>query len=354
KRVYFWSIFLWSLFTMLQGGVFIFKGMSLAGIVSLSVFSLFALRFIVGLMESPAFPGNGRLVSSWFPTRERGTASAVFNSAQYFATAIFAPILGWFTSSHGWHTSFLFMGIIGIIISLIWLRIIYEPSKHPSLSKNELDFISEGGALIHLGRENEIKLKDEAPVNKVTVRMLLSQRMLVGVYLAQYSITTLTWFFISWFPVYLIKERHMTVLGAGFAASLPALCGFMGGVLGGIFSDVLLKKGYTLSVARKVPIIIGMLCSMLMVACNYVDSVGVVIFLMSLSFFGKGLGALGWAVVSDTSPKEAIGLSGGLFNTIGNVAGIITPIVIGYIINATGSFQWALVYVSFFALLTIF
>ncbi|WP_446924534.1 MFS transporter, partial [Klebsiella pneumoniae] len=185
----------------------------------------------------------------------------------------------------------------------------YEPSKHPSLSKNELDFISEGGALIHLGRENEIKLKDEAPVNKVTVRMLLSQRMLVGVYLAQYSITTLTWFFISWFPVYLIKERHMTVLGAGFAASLPALCGFMGGVLGGIFSDVLLKKGYTLSVARKVPIIIGMLCSMLMVACNYVDSVGVVIFLMSLSFFGKGLGALGWAVVSDTSPKEAIGLS---------------------------------------------
>jgi ACS family glucarate transporter-like MFS transporter len=74
---------------------------------------------------------------------------------------------------------------------------------------------------------------------------------------------------------------------------------------------------------------------------------------MSLAFFGKGVGALGWAVVSDTSPKEAGGLSGALFNTFGNTAGITTPIVIGYIVQGTGSFAGALVYVGANAALAI-
>lgn len=75
---------------------------------------------------------------------------------------------------------------------------------------------------------------------------------------------------------------------------------------------------------------------------------------MTLAFFGKGIGALGWAVVADTSPKQIAGLSGGLFNTFGNIASITTPIVIGYIISATGSFKWALVYVGANALVAVF
>lgn len=75
---------------------------------------------------------------------------------------------------------------------------------------------------------------------------------------------------------------------------------------------------------------------------------------MALAFFGKGVGALGWAVVSDTSPKQIAGLSGGLFNMFGNLASISTPIVIGYIIATTGSFKWALVFVGANALLAVF
>lgn len=358
KRVYFWSIFLWSLFTMLQAGVFLFKGITLFGTVSMAVAVLFLLRFIVGLAECPAFPGNSRLVSAWFPLKERGTASAIFNSAQYFATAIFAPIMGWFTHTYGWHSSFIFMGLVGIIVSFIWLKIIYPPSQHPWVSSAELEYIKQGGALVNLDASapaDALSRADEKnSASKITISKLLSQRMLLGVYLGQFCISTLTWFFISWFPVYLIKERHMTVLGAGFAASLPALCGFAGGILGGVVSDYLLKRGHSLSLARKTPIILGMLCSMSMLFCNYVDSTSLAVFFMSLAFFGKGFGALGWAVVADTSPKEAIGLSGGLFNTIGNIAGIVTPIIIGYIVAASGSFHGALIYVSFFAALAIF
>lgn len=124
----------------------------------------------------------------------------------------------------------------------------------------------------------------------------------------------------------------MSILEAGFVASLPAVCGFIGGVLGGYVSDRMVRRGYSLTVARKTPIVVGMLMSVTMIGCNYVQAEWMVVGLMALAFFGKGIGALGWAVVADTSPKEIAGLSGGLFSTFGNMAGITTPIVIGYIV----------------------
>ena len=178
--------------------------------------------------------------------------------------------------------------------------------------------------------------------------------MMLGVYLGQYCINGITYFFLTWFPVYLVQERGMTILKAGFIASLPAICGFIGGVLGGVISDYLLRKGHSLTFARKAPIIGGLLISSSIVACNYVDIEWMVVGFMALAFFGKGVGALGWAVVSDTSPKQIAGLSGGLFNTFGNLASITTPIVIGYIISTTGSFKWALVFVGANALVAVF
>jgi ACS family glucarate transporter-like MFS transporter len=117
-------------------------------------------------------------------------------------------------------------------------------------------------------------------------------------------------------------------------------------VLGGVISDWLFKRTQSLNIARKLPIVGGMLLSMCIIGCNYVDAPALVVGLMALAFFGKGVGALGWAVVSDTSPKEIGGLSGALFNMFGNTAGITTPIIIGYIVQATGSFNGALVFVG--------
>lgn len=185
------------------------------------------------------------------------------------------------------------------------------------------------------------------------MKQLLQNRMLMGVYIAQYCINALTYFFITWFPVYLVQARGMSILKAGFVASIPAVCGFLGGILGGIISDALLRRGASLSMARKVPIVLGMLLSMTMVICNYVDAQAVVVAVMALSFFGKGLGALGWAVNSDTAPKQIAGLSGALMNTFGNLSSITTPIAIGYIVNTTGSFNGALVYVGIHAAVAI-
>jgi len=89
-----------------------------------------------------------------------------------------------------------------------------------------------------------------------------------------------------------------------------------------------------------------MLLSMSIIACNYVDGQALVVGFMALAFFGKGIGALGWAVMSDTAPKQMAGLAGGLFNMFGNLSSITTPIIIGYILAATGSFNGALVFVG--------
>jgi ACS family glucarate transporter-like MFS transporter len=186
-----------------------------------------------------------------------------------------------------------------------------------------------------------------------TVKKLLSYRMLVGVYIGQYCITTLTWFFLTWFPLYLSQARHMSVLKVGFAAGVPGLCGGIGGILGGIFSDRLLRSGHSLSFARKLPIMAGMALSMTIIACNYAASQSLMILFMSISFFGKGIGALGWTVVSDTSPKGMVGMNGALFNLCGNMAGITTPLIIGYIVEKTHSYNGALIFVGLIAFCAI-
>jgi ACS family glucarate transporter-like MFS transporter len=346
RKIYSISIFVWSFFTFITGFTGLFAGFT-------AVVVLFILRFLLGIAESPAFPANSRITVAWFPTRETGTAAAIFNSAQYFATVLFAPLIGYIVQTFGWKYSFMFMGIIGFVFLAFWLKYMQPPKKSRYINPAELDYITKGGALVELDQEMKgHKNTNDAPKWKF-LSQLLKNRMFIGVYIAQYCINAITFFFITWFPVYLVQARGMTILKAGIIAVLPAMFGFVGGNLGGIFSDYLLKKGASLSVARKVPIVVGMLLSMSMIFCNYTDVEWMVVALMALSYFGKGVGALGWAVNADTAPKEITGLSGSLFNTFGNLSSIITPIAIGYIIKVTGSFNWALVFVSVHAFLAI-
>ncbi|PAF23689.1 MFS transporter [Terribacillus saccharophilus] len=340
------SILFWSIFTLLQGAI----GFFAAGT---AIIVLFALRFLVGFAEAPSFPGNSRVVAAWFPSNERGTASAIFNSAQYFALVIFSPLMGWLTYKFGWEYVFYVMGVIGIALALVWLKVIRNPREHPKANQAEIDYIEAGGGVVDMDQKKEDTGTKEKQSQWPFIKQLLKKRMLIGIYIAQYCITTLTYFFLTWFPVYLVQGRGMSILEAGFIASLPAICGFLGGILGGMFSDFLLRKNLSLTIARKTPIIIGMLLSCSMIICNYVDAEWLVVVIMSLAFFGKGFGALGWAVVSDTSPKQTAGVSGGLFNTFGNIASITTPIIIGYIVNATGSFNGALIFVGANALVAI-
>ena len=343
KRVYGLAILGWSLCALLAG---------LSGYLpaAMAFYALFAARFISGLAQAPVFPGNGRIVAAWFPTAERGRASAIFNSSQYFAIVLFAPIMGSIVNAWGWKQCFWFDALLGLVLAILWFREIDSVKAHPRVSPAEIEIIERGGGLASLDATNR------PAANTLTwpaVKWLLGNRMLVGIYIGQYCITTLTWFFLTWFPIYLNQARHIPIVKAGFLAALPALCGFAGGILGGVISDRLLRAGCSLTFARKLPIVLGMALATTMIACNFVSTSFAVMILMSISFFGKGIGALGWTVVSDTSPKTLIGVNGGLFNLVGNLAGVTTPLIIGPIVKYTGSFAWALVFVAATALMAI-
>jgi ACS family glucarate transporter-like MFS transporter len=342
KRVYGISIVAWSVCAFLIGCTGHLQA-------SAAFTAIFALRLVSGLAQSPVFPGNGRIVAAWFPTAERGGASAIFNASQYSALWMFGPLFAWLTQTHGWRSCFWFMGVFGLVLALVWWKLVFNVDEHPLISQPEIDCIERGGGLVNLDRA-----KRGAPLTWAGVRQLLRQRMLVGIYIGQFCITTLTYFFITWFPIYLVQARHMSILKSGFAAALPALCATVGGVLGGVSSDTLLRRGRSLTFARKAPIIAGMLLSVTMIACNSINTQTLVLAVMSLAFFGKGFGALGWTVIADTSPKELIGLNGGVFNLFGNIAGITTPIVIGYSVKKTGSFHDALIFVGATAMVAIF
>ncbi|SCC18051.1 MFS transporter [Kosakonia oryziphila] len=343
KKVYTWSLFFWSLFTFLQGFVDIFP-IAWAGI------SMFFMRFMLGFSEAPSFPANARIVAAWFPAKERGTASAIFNSAQYFSLALFSPLLGWLTFAWGWEHVFTVMGVIGFVLTFAWVKFVHNPTDHPRMSREELEYIEKNGAVVDMDHKKADDGKNAGPKMDY-IKQLLCNRMMLGVFFGQYFLNTITWFFLTWFPIYLVQEKGMSILKVGFVASIPALCGFAGGVLGGLFSDYLIKRGSTLTMARKFPIVVGMLLASSIILCNYTDNTAMVVALMALAFFGKGFGALGWPVISDVAPKEIVGLCGGVFNVFGNVASIVTPLVIGYMVKELHSFNGALVFVGCSALM---
>ena len=342
KRVYFISLLCWSLFTLLQG---------LVGVLpqAWAVASLFLLRLAVGFAGAPCFPGNARIISAWFPTGERATATAASSSAQYAATALFAPLMGWVVQALGWQYVFVVLGSLGLLFCGLWRKTMHGPREHPRMGAAELRHIEGGGALLDLGARPSAAGGSQWR----HLKLLLTQRTLLGVYFGQFCNNAITYFFLTWFPVYLVQARGMSILTAGAMAALPAISGFAGGILGGLLSDGMVRQGYSLTLARKLPSVSGMLLSSSIVLCLCVQSDAAVIALMALAFFGKGLGSLGWTLVADTSPRQIVGLSGGLFNTFGNLAAITTPIVVGYLVSHTGSFDAALLYVGANALLAM-
>ncbi len=245
KKIYALSILTWSIFTFLQG----FAG---AFHATAALVLFFALRLLLGLAEAPAFPGNSRIVAAWFPASERGGAAAVFNASQYFSPFLFLPLSGWIATQFGWRWVFFVTGALGFVAVAVWMKVIYSPTSHPFVSASELDYIERGGALVNMEKP-VIQTSPSGTSQWSAVGQLLGNRMLLGVYVAQFGINTITVFFGTWFPLYLVHDLHMSILKAGFTASLPALCGFAGGILGGFISDALLRAANHCQFREKSP-----------------------------------------------------------------------------------------------------
>ena len=189
------------------------------------------------------------------------------------------------------------------------------------------------------------------PFSFAAVAALLSRRQIWGLCLGQFAVHSTLTFFLTWFPSYLVTERHLGWVQAGLFTVLPYAAGFCGILVAGWWSDRLLAHGSSLSLARKTPVITGLVLATGIVAANWVDSNALIVLILALAFFAQGMSGSSWAVISEVAPAGQLGLTGGLFNASGNLAGIVTPLVIGIVVQSTGSFVGALYFVGLVALL---
>ncbi|MBC9904132.1 MULTISPECIES: MFS transporter [Achromobacter] len=334
RLLYAAALILWSAATFFMG----FAG---------SFVILFVLRLAVGALEAPAYPINNRVVTTWFPERERATAIGFYTSGQFVGLAFLTPVLAWLQHHYGWHMVFVSTGLLGIVWGVLWFMIYREPRQFKGANAAEIELIQQGGGVVDLDRSVKEK---KAPFNWNDLGLVMSKRKLWGVYLGQFCLTSTLWFFLTWFPTYLVKYRGMDFIKSGFLASVPFLAAFVGVLCSGVLSDFLIRRGATVGLARKLPIILGLLISTSMIGANFTDSTPWVIFFLALAFFGNGLASITWSLVSTLAPVRLLGLTGGVFNFVGNLSSICTPIVIGFLVTKD-SFAPAIVYVSSLALL---
>ena len=331
RKTYFLAVASWSVFITLNG----LSG----GLVSLLIY-----RLGLGVAESPCFSTNSRVVGHWFPQRERARATSVYQVGQYVGLAVFSPLLFWIIAEFGWRAMFVIVGAVGLAFALVWWLRYHEPHESRTMNEAEREHIGAGGGLATAADA-------QRPFSWHDVRSLLRRREIWGAAIGQFAGNSTVVFFLTWFPTYLVTERHMAWLKIGFFAILPFLGASVGVLFGGWLSDFLLRRTGRINLARKLPIITGLLLTSSIVAAIYVKSDAAVIAVMSLAFFGQGMGGLGWSIIPDIAPKRLMGLTGGIFNFTANIAGIVTPIVIGTIVAITGSFYWGLVFIGAVAVL---
>lgn len=317
------SLFFWSLFTALQA-------------FATGLYTLVFFRLGIGATEAPCFPANSRIAGIWFPQQERARVVSVYTVGEYLGLACFGPLLFWITGNYGWHVMFMIVGVAGMLFAFSFWAGYRDPQDYQGVNQAELDHIEAGGGLSPPSAQ-------AVPFTWTNCKKLLQFRQIWGAAIGQFAGNTTLVFFLTWFPTYLVQYRGMGFIKTGFFAVFPFLAAAVGIMVGGWISDRILTKTGNVNLARKGPIICGLLLTSVMILANFVDDDTTVIVILSIAFFGQGIVGLGWTLIADMAPKHLMGLTGGLFNFVTNISGIVAPLVIGFLISATGSFYSALV-----------
>jgi ACS family D-galactonate transporter-like MFS transporter len=315
------SVVWWSLATMATG-------------LARTPLAFVSARIFMGIGEAGAYPCNNGVTAKWFPDRERGKVVALFDSGSKFGTAFAMPLVVWAIATWGWHAAFYLCGGLGLLWTIWWLRVYRDPESHPTVSQDELDWIRSGQAKKE-GIDNRIPMKW---YQLFKYRNVIA--MCAGFFMLNYAI----FFFITWFPTYLMNERGMSLAEMGFAAMLPPLSGIVGQYIGGWFTDYLYARTGNLNIARKINLVGGMLLATSIALAGITESTQGMLALLCLSYAGLAFAASAlWCLPGDIAPRNMTSLLAGMQNAIANCGGILGPVVTGYLIASNnGSFIPAL------------
>jgi MFS transporter, ACS family, D-galactonate transporter len=288
--------------------------------IGTTVVALFVMRAIFGLGQSLLFPGIVASVSQWFTVKERARAIAVVFSASQLGLVVGAPIAAFILARMGWQAVFYWIGGGSLLTTIAWFWL--YPEKRITYSSRNTN-------------------RGE----RIAWRTLLRHRSTWGIAFGHMGYLYAFFFFVSWFPTYLVMERNMTVLRSGIIGALPFLVGMLGTLGGGWLGDYMIKRGISTTVSRKSILGTGLIgATVLVVAAAFARETWLAVTLLTVSVGSLRLvTASGNAISIDLAPPSLVGSLASIQNFFGNIGGLLAPIVTGYILQSTGSFVGALV-----------
>jgi len=313
--------------------------------------SLFGFRLGLGVGESASYPASAKVVSQWFPKRERAFASSIYDSGARFGSAVALPAVAALVAWLGWRASFVVTGALGIVWAVVWVVWYREPRDKKGLTEDELAYIEAGGARGADDEDRDAEGLHQTP--QVRWRELFTYRTVWGMMLGFFCLNFVIYFFITWFPTYLHDERGFSLLGTGFYGVIPAIVAIFGGWIGGITSDRIYDRTGDLNKARKTCLVGGMLFSSVIALAVVVPSAAGALALLSVCYASLAFAAASvWSLPADVAPTEGqVASIGGIQNFASNLAGVGSPFAVGALYDLTGSFVVPLVVVGCLGLL---
>jgi MFS family permease len=324
KRVAAFGVGVWSLATAATG-------------LTWSFGSLLATRLLMGAGEASSNPAGARVIREWIPAGERGVLNAIFNSGSYAGPALCALVAGPVIAVWGWRALFFVAGGIGLAWLVCWLIWFARPEEARWLGHAEREkIVAERGA-------RKVDL-DSSAVKSGLATLLSRSPTLWGLALAHGCNVYSQYLFLTWMPSYLETTKGLTIAKTGFYAAIPYAVAVVLCILIGLFSDSLLR-GDVGGGKRRYMIACAMLLAAVILLAPYVSSLWVVLALIALSLSGiAATTSLNFALLNDLLPNpKDVGVAMAFLVVGGNTFGLLAPIVTGYVIAATGSYDTAFV-----------
>ncbi len=315
---------------------FVWSVASFAAAVSPGLGTFFASRFLLGLAESPTFPANAKAIGYWFPQRERSLAISLSDAAAKFSSAIGVPFLGLLLLHFGWRFTFAATGALSLLYFLLFYFFYRNPSEDSQLTPEELRYITEGVAQAE-------EIAEEEPASFLLY--LLRQPKVYGLALGWGAYNYCFFLLLTWLPTYLSIAHHMDLFHSVFYTSVPWLFAtFTDVAVGGWLVDLLLQRGWNAHRVRKTVLIAGTSFGLAIFGAAHSDSPLAALCWISLAIGGLAAAApVAWTVPSLIAPRGTVGTVAGIANLSSQLAGISAPIITGYIVAATHSFDSAFV-----------
>jgi len=291
--------------------------------------SLYVVRVLFGLGEGPIGAANNKTINSWFPAGERARAVGISTGGMSFGAALAGPIVGFMAIHWGWKTPFIVLMVLGLVWTCFWFKVVSDhPRNNSNISKEEIREIEEG------------QITTSVISSKASLLYFLKQPTILGTAIAFFASNYILYFFLTWFPSYLVMAHGLSLKDMAIVSAIPWLVGFIGQVGGGFVSDFVYRKTGNLMFSRKIVIITSLVFAAIGVSLGgFAHSSTSAVALMSITIFFMYLTTSNyWAIIQDTVCGENVGAVGGFVHLLSNLAGMIGPVATGFLVLYTNNF----------------